>query len=104
MGIKKEEVISPTFVLIREHLKAKIPLYHFDLYRLKQPKDILELGYEEYLYGSGVAVIEWADRLQYLLPEEYLKIELEIAGKRERKIKIHSVGRRYQELYENIRH
>jgi tRNA threonylcarbamoyladenosine biosynthesis protein TsaE len=96
LGIKKSDVISPSFVLIREHRKAKPPLYHFDLYRLKRQADILALGYEEYLYGDGVSVIEWADRLGHLLPQEYLKLELSVKTKTQRLIKFTAFGNRWK--------
>lgn len=108
LGIKKDEIISPSFVLIRQYNKARLPLYHFDLYRLKVPKDILGLGYEEYLYNDAVTVIEWADRLRYLLPREFLKIELFIKSPSQRLFQLEARGGHYKELlgkiYENIRH
>jgi tRNA threonylcarbamoyladenosine biosynthesis protein TsaE len=107
LGIKKERIISPSFVLIREY-KAEVPFYHLDLYRLKKPKDILGLGYEEYLYDEGITVIEWADRLKYLIPKEYLKIELSIKSQNQRLLKFIAFGGHYQELlkkiHEDIRH
>ena len=108
LGIERKRVISPSFVLIREHSQGKLPLYHFDLYRLKEARDILALGYEEYLYGEGVTVIEWADRLKYLIPAEFLKIELFIKENSKRQLKFSTFGKRYKELleriHENIRH
>jgi len=108
LGIERKRVISPSFVLIREHSQGKLPLHHFDLYRLKEARDILVLGYEEYLYGEGVTVIEWADRLKYLIPAEFLKIELFIKENSKRKIKFTAFGRSYKKLleriHENIRH
>jgi tRNA threonylcarbamoyladenosine biosynthesis protein TsaE len=108
LGIKTEEVISPSFVLIRQHVKGKLPLYHFDLYRLKDPKDILALGYEEYLFDDAVAVIEWADRLKCFLPKEFLKVELSFKTDSKRRIKFVAFGARFKELlkeiHENIRH
>jgi tRNA threonylcarbamoyladenosine biosynthesis protein TsaE len=108
LGIKANEIISPTFVLLRQYPDARLPLYHFDLYRLKSPEDILGLGYEEYLYGNGVTVIEWPDRLKYLLPQEHLDIELVIRGPKRRLIKIKAYGMRHgrllKKIYENIRH
>lgn len=107
LGIKRSSVISPSFVLIREYSGYKLPLYHFDLYRLKGQKDILDLGYEEYLYDEGVAVIEWADRLKYLLPQEFLKIKLSVGGSSKRLLQFSARGAHYQELagkiYENFR-
>jgi tRNA threonylcarbamoyladenosine biosynthesis protein TsaE len=108
LGIRADRISSPSFVLIRQYLQAKIPLFHFDLYRLKNEKEILDLGYEEYFYGAGLSVIEWADRLKHLLPKEYLKIKLEVKGENKRKITLIPLGRRYRELaklcHENIRH
>jgi tRNA threonylcarbamoyladenosine biosynthesis protein TsaE len=102
LGIKRNRVISPSFILIREHLQGKLPLYHFDLYRLRSPEDILGLGYEEYLYAEGVSVIEWADRLKYLLPPEYLKIELSIKKDKSRALAFEGFGKRYKELTKKI--
>jgi len=108
LGIKKSAVISPSFVLMRQYPGRKLPLYHFDLYRLKTPKDILGLGYQEYLYGDAVTVVEWADRLKYLLPKEYLKIELFIKTNSQRLLKFSARGLYYKQLLgkinENIRH
>jgi tRNA threonylcarbamoyladenosine biosynthesis protein TsaE len=108
LGIKANNIISPTFLLMREYATPKIALYHFDLYRVKTHRDIFALGYEEYFYGSGLAVIEWADRLDYLLPAEYLRIELFIKSNSHRIIELKGVGRSYKNLmkviYENIRH
>ena len=102
LGIKRRAVVSPSFVLIRQYAGVKLPLYHFDLYRLKEEKDILALGYEEYLYDEGVTVIEWADRLKSILPKEYLKIELLLRVDAQRLFKLSGVGRRYKELLEKV--
>lgn len=108
LGIKKNEIVSPSFVLLRQYPDSRLPFYHFDLYRLKLPEDILGLGYEEYLYADGVTAIEWPDRLKYLLPKDYLNIELVIRGKNKRTLRFKAFGRRYLELlrkiHENIRH
>ncbi|MFC1674516.1 tRNA (adenosine(37)-N6)-threonylcarbamoyltransferase complex ATPase subunit type 1 TsaE [Candidatus Omnitrophota bacterium] len=107
LGIKKSEVLSPTFILIRQYRFAALSLNHFDLYRLKSEKDILGLGYEDYFFGCGITVVEWADRLRNLMPKEYLGIELSVKGKKHRLIKMNPCGRRYKELInglnENIR-
>lgn len=107
LGIKTNRIVSPSFILIQEY-KEKIPFYHFDLYRLKDPKNILDLGYEEYFYNDGVTVIEWAERLKYLLPRECLKIKLFIKTDSERVFQVIAFGGRYKKLLkkidENIRH
>jgi len=95
-------ITSPSFVLIRQYHNARIPLFHFDLYRLKGELDILALGYEDYLYGTGVSVIEWADRLKRLLPDEFLKVKLEVSAKNRRKITITPLGKRYKDLIKSL--
>ena len=102
LGIKRRKVISPSFVLIRQYSTAKIPLYHFDLYRLKTIEEILDLGYEEYFYNDGITVVEWADRLKYLLPKEYLKIKLYIKSDSQRLFKFTAFGKHYRELLRSL--
>jgi tRNA threonylcarbamoyladenosine biosynthesis protein TsaE len=102
LGVEKNKVISPSFVLIRQY-QGRMPVYHFDLYRLDEPGDILGLGYEEFFYDQGVCVIEWADRLKSLLPQECLKIELCIKGKTQRRFKFAARGSRYKKLLEKVR-
>lgn len=102
LGIKRGEVVSPSFILMRLHKKGRIPLYHFDLYRLNDPLEITAAGFEEYLYGDGAAVVEWADRLKYLTPKEFLKLELSIKGKDRRLIVFSAYGGRYKQLLRKI--
>lgn len=102
LGIAKEEVVSPSFVLIREYADSKLPLFHFDLYRLRASKDIALLGYEEYLYDDGVSVIEWADRLQCLLPGEYLRIELFVKSDVKRLFRVKAQGPRYRGILDKL--
>lgn len=102
LGIKRGEVVSPSFILMRLHKKGRIPLYHFDLYRLNDPLEITAAGFEEYLYGDGAAVVEWAERLKYLTPKEFLKIELSIKGKDKRLINLSAYGDRYKQLSRKI--
>lgn len=73
LGIKSQ-VTSPTFLLIQEYKEGRMPLYHFDVYRLNGAEDLYELGFEEYLFGDGVCVIEWADQIEELLPATAIKI------------------------------
>ena len=78
LGVK-ENVTSPTFTLINEYKSGRLPFYHFDVYRLdddKAEKALADIGYEEYFFGSGVTVVEWADRVRGLLPENAVWIEL----------------------------
>jgi tRNA threonylcarbamoyladenosine biosynthesis protein TsaE len=98
LGIKKDLVISPSFVIIRKYTGRMLSLNHFDLYRLRKTDDILALGYEEYFYDEAVTVVEWAERMKGLLPKEYLKIEFFIKGDTQRNLKLTAFGRRYQAL------
>jgi len=69
-------VTSPTFNIIREYRSGRIPLYHFDVYRIADPEEMYELGYEEYFYGDGICVVEWADLIEELLPEDAVIIRI----------------------------
>ncbi len=101
LGINKNNVISPTFVLLRVH-KGRHPLQHFDLYRLRSIEDIFALGYEEYFYSEAVTIIEWPERLKFLLPKEFLKIKLLSKSKNKRLLKFSAKGKRHKELLEKI--
>lgn len=104
LGIDKNKIVSPTFVLVRQQTaRHNLPFYHFDFYRISSPEDILVLGFEEYFYGNGITVIEWPARLSYLLPKEFLKIELSLISDSERKFEFAAFGRRYKELLNQIR-
>jgi tRNA threonylcarbamoyladenosine biosynthesis protein TsaE len=71
-----EHVTSPTFTIINEY-EGRLPLYHFDVYRVYDEDELFELGYEEYFYGEGVCVVEWADLIEDLLPPETKLIRIE---------------------------
>lgn len=75
LGVE-EPVTSPTFVLLHIY-SGRLPVYHFDAYRLAGPGDLWEIGAEEYLGGEGVALVEWAERAQDLLPPAHLPVRLE---------------------------
>jgi tRNA threonylcarbamoyladenosine biosynthesis protein TsaE len=80
-------VNSPSFVIINEY-PGPVTLYHFDLYRVHEERELWELGWEEYLARPGVIVIEWAERTGSLLPDDHIRIALEITGERSRRITI----------------
>jgi len=80
-------VNSPSFVIVKEY-KGKIPLYHFDVYRLSEPCDLETVGYKEYFYGQGVSVIEWAEKVRELLPEKRIEITIRQTGDTKRTITI----------------
>ena len=87
-GLKaKDAVTSPTFVLLNVYA-GKIPLYHFDFYRLEQASQLEALNLDDYLYGSGICLIEWPELALPLLNRPFYKVRFEIAGENERKIEI----------------
>jgi len=88
---------SPSFVLVREH-QGRLPLYHIDLYRLERVAEVADLGLDDYLYGSGMCVVEWADRALNLMPPEHLLIELTYLSPRRRRLCLEPQGQRYSEL------
>ncbi len=94
LGVKNARYVnSPTFVIIKEY-EGLLPLYHFDLYRLDGHSGFDDMNYEEYFYGDGVTVIEWADKVRDILPKKYWKVDLAVAGKNRRKIEIKKIVKR----------
>lgn len=86
-------VSSPTFVLIQEY-HARLPVYHFDAYRLRDAAEFAELGVHEYFESNGVCLVEWADRVEACLPAEHLRITLAITGETSRRVVMEGRGER----------
>jgi tRNA threonylcarbamoyladenosine biosynthesis protein TsaE len=84
-------ICSPTFVLMQEYT-ARLPIYHFDTYRLTSPAQFAALGPEEYFEGDGVCLVEWADRVTNLLPADLLTVRFIIAGPTDRELLMHPQG------------
>ncbi len=97
----REYVTSPSFSLIKEY-RGRFPLYHFDIFRLNGREELEELGYEEYFYGEGITVIEWAEKAEGLLPAAHLHIELSVLDKNGRQIRIIPFGQRYREILKGM--
>ena len=106
-----ENINSPTFTLLKEYIGQPQPgistdalscrrpaLYHFDLYRLDKPDEIVELGFEDYFFSDGVSVIEWAEKAGSFWPEEYLNVRLKIMSETKRGLLFIATGERYCEL------
>ena len=126
-GIGITEVISsPTFTLLKEYPgqpgptaqseqaqvtlqhqqqerhRAGPALYHFDLYRLDDPEEILDLGFEDYFFGNGVCVVEWADKAELLWPDEHLRLRMKIMSETKRGLLFTATGLRYCELLQQF--
>ena len=87
--VSPKKVVSPTFVIMN-YYKGKLPLYHFDLYRLEDPKAIDTLDFDDYFYGEGISLIEWPERLGEYRPKEYYLVEIQHKGGHQREITITS--------------
>ena len=72
-----EPVNSPTFTILQEYHEGRMPLYHFDVYRIEEPEEMEEVGYEDYFYGDGLCLIEWAGLIKELIPENAISIRME---------------------------
>ena len=96
LGIE-DYVMSPSFVILREH-QGRLQLYHIDLYRLEGVAETADLGLDDYLFGQGVCVVEWAERARSVLPAEHLAVNIEYAGDEERCFQIEAKGPRYHDI------
>ncbi|HHT9117044.1 MAG TPA: tRNA (adenosine(37)-N6)-threonylcarbamoyltransferase complex ATPase subunit type 1 TsaE [Candidatus Hypogeohydataceae bacterium YC38] len=102
LGMKdSREVRSASFLIIAEY-KARIPIYHFDAYRLDGPEDMYNLGCDELFWGDGVSIVEWADRVEGSLPEEYLEVSLSIESPNSRRVEVSSHGKRYERIVRGL--
>ena len=81
------EVTSPTFVLVHEYEDGRLPVYHFDFYRLDNSEAVLRLGFDDYVFGDGVSLIEWADRYPALIPNDAKWLVFELKGEHTRVIR-----------------
>jgi tRNA threonylcarbamoyladenosine biosynthesis protein TsaE len=92
-----EYAASPSFILVRE-LYGRLPLYHIDFYRLDHLEEIADLGLDEYFYGKGICVVEWADKGTALLPPEHLMVEIAYLGDTGRNLTFKPAGERYRQM------
>ena len=88
-----ETVTSPSFTILNVYESGKIPLYHFDWYRLESAEELFELGMDEYLGGDGIALVEWPEICPEAVPEDYLRIRIEATGENERRLCAEPAGR-----------
>lgn len=76
LGVR-EDVVSPTFTIVQEYEDGRLPFYHFDVYRIGDVEEMDEIGYEDYIHGEGVCLIEWANLIEEILPETRIRIVIE---------------------------
>lgn len=93
LGVKGY-VNSPTFTLVNEY-NGRLPVYHLDCYRLESGREALDFGIEEYLYGDGVTIIEWPERISEILPPDFMRIRLSYLSESKRGLRFEPCGERY---------
>ncbi len=102
LGVGKDcYVTSPTFTIINEY-KGGVPVYHLDFYRIESPAEVDNLGLEEYFSGEGVAIVEWAEKIESFLPKEYLMIIFEYVDYSVRKVGMSGIGKRYIDIVDRM--
>ncbi|HCS11548.1 MAG TPA: tRNA (adenosine(37)-N6)-threonylcarbamoyltransferase complex ATPase subunit type 1 TsaE [Clostridiales bacterium] len=97
----KEHIVSPTFTIIKEY-EGRLPFYHMDVYRIGSDDDMYDLGYDEYIYSEGVTVIEWANLVEGILPEERINIEIKRIDDEKREINIEGKGLIFEKLVSEL--
>lgn len=95
-------VKSPTFSLVHTY-KGRVPIYHFDAYRLGDTQEMLNIGSDEMIYGNGVTIVEWADNVSGCLPQRYLEITLTFISENERNITMRGCGNHYDTIIKCLR-
>ena len=98
-----DNITSPTFTIVNEYNSGRLKLYHFDVYRVSDPDEIYAIGFDDYIFGDGVSIIEWANYIEEILPKEYLHIYITkdlSKGENYRKITITPYGEKYNYVKE----
>ncbi|MBQ6158775.1 MAG: tRNA (adenosine(37)-N6)-threonylcarbamoyltransferase complex ATPase subunit type 1 TsaE [Thermoguttaceae bacterium] len=103
LGVPDGETASPTFVLIKEYTSGRIPVYHFDTYRLKDADEFYELGPDEYFDGDGLCFVEWGDRFEEVLPPDRLDILITVRGATEREFELVCRGEFPEQVLDALR-
>lgn len=104
IGLDVEEYItSPTFALINQY-RGRIPVYHFDVYRLENADELYDLGFDEYFFGNGVCIIEWAEKINKMIPKEKIVINIQKGNnENERILHIDGYGKSYEDIIKELK-
>lgn len=101
LGIR-DHITSPTFNIVNEY-DGRLKFYHFDVYRVNDPDEIAAIGFDEYIFSDAASVIEWADYIRELIPEEHIQIQITKESETRRNISIQWFGKRYDYLKEALK-
>lgn len=102
LEVQEQYITSPTYTFVNEY-QGRVPFYHIDLYRLKEPGELENIGFEEYIGSDGVTVIEWAEKAEHELPGECFSVYLSYVDEQSREIGFLPEGERYQKLLKELR-
>lgn len=96
-----DHVTSPTFTILNEY-EGRLKLFHFDVYRIDDIEEMYDLGFEEYIYGDGVSIIEWSNLIKEILPDDTINIEILATDDEKRNIKISGRGKKFDNLSKEL--
>ena len=103
LGVKdRKEVTSPSFVLVKQYM-GRVPIYHFDAYRLRSPDEMYDIDCVGFFWGNGISIVEWADKVMECLPDDFIKITIETVGQTSRDIHISYKGERHRNFMEDFK-
>ncbi|MHC4184295.1 MAG: tRNA (adenosine(37)-N6)-threonylcarbamoyltransferase complex ATPase subunit type 1 TsaE, partial [Planctomycetota bacterium] len=102
-GVKDRKVVtSPSFVLVKQYT-GRIPIYHFDAYRMKSPDEMYDIDCVEFFWGNGISIVEWADKVMECLPDEFIKIAIKSINQTSREIRVSYKGEKYENFMKEIK-
>jgi tRNA threonylcarbamoyladenosine biosynthesis protein TsaE len=98
----RNKVTSPSFVLVKQYM-GRMPIYHFDAYRLRSPDEMYDIDCVGFFWGNGISIVEWADKVMECLPDDFIKITIDTSGETSRDIHISYKGERYRNFMKDFK-
>jgi tRNA threonylcarbamoyladenosine biosynthesis protein TsaE len=103
VGIKDQSVVSSPSYILMNHYRGRLPIYHFDAYRLESPEEMYDIDCMEFFWGDGVSIIEWADKIMECLPDDHINITMETINDTTRDIFLSYSGERHKDFMKELR-